>query len=212
MNQLIIDGYTVEEYIGKNIFVVKNAISYNDCDHFINITNTSTLSLRKFKEGNNVECYEVTNLYNHDINAQYNKLLLIIKNICKYYNIPFFGTTELSLRKVYGETRAHIDGACQDESIHPYTLQKIKAIRSLTCVCALNDDYQGGVYNFTIQNISVKINKGDIILFPPYWTHVHSVSKINNENNTKYRYIASFWILDDFLTKSNNDINNIILI
>jgi hypothetical protein len=45
-----------------------------------------------------------------------------------------------------------------------------------------------------IYNISLKMKKGSVIIFPPYWTHLHEVS--NLENNT-YRYTINTWTLEN---------------
>jgi hypothetical protein len=72
----------------------------------------------------------------------------------------------------------------------------------LTIVVSLNDDFEGGVYNFPNQNITIKPKKGTAILFPPYYTHPHGVSAIETG---KFRYICSSWALDDFMIDASNN-------
>jgi hypothetical protein len=48
----------------------------------------------------------------------------------------------------------------------------------LTAVGCLNDDYEGGEIVFPRQNISYRINRGDIIMFPGGLTHPHYVEPV----------------------------------
>jgi hypothetical protein len=48
----------------------------------------------------------------------------------------------------------------------------------LTFVGCLTDEYEGGILSFPRQNISTKLKKGDIIIFPGGITHPHCVSSI----------------------------------
>ncbi len=89
--------------------------------------------------------------------------------------IPNISTVEF--RKIYGETKKHIDNISRDNP------------RMLTCIIMLNDDYDDGIFSFPSQNVQFKPKKGDIILFPPYWTHPHQVSAPTNG----FRYAITFW-------------------
>ena len=48
----------------------------------------------------------------------------------------------------------------------------------LTAVGCLNDDYEGGEIVFPRQNITYRINRGDIIMFPGGLTHPHYVEPV----------------------------------
>ena len=48
-----------------------------------------------------------------------------------------------------------------------------KGIPTLSLLGCLNDDYEGGEICFPVQNRNIKMKKGDILAFPPYWTHPH---------------------------------------
>mgnify|MGYP003968137707 CR=1 FL=1 len=63
----------------------------------------------------------------------------------------------------------------------------------LTSIVMLNDDYEGGIFHFPNQKISVKLKKGQLIAFPPYWTHLHGVEAVIN--NT-YRYTINTWLFE----------------
>lgn len=99
------------------------------------------------------------------------------------------------LRKIFGATRLHTDGIKEVYhsniiSIRDNHLKEYRMVRNATVIFALNDNYEGGVFNFTYQDVTFKLNKGSVLIFPPYWTHPHEVSELLN--NT-YRYTLSTW-------------------
>lgn len=54
----------------------------------------------------------------------------------------------------------------------------------LTTVGCLSDDYDGGILSFPRQDVYIKLNKGDLIVFPGGITHPHYVTQtINGERN-----------------------------
>ena len=65
-----------------------------------------------------------------------------------------------------------------------------KEIRTISCIIALNSNYSGGYFEFPVQKISLKLKRGDLIIFPPYWTHPHKVSEPLNETS---RYTINTW-------------------
>jgi len=48
----------------------------------------------------------------------------------------------------------------------------------ITFVACIGDDYEGGYLEFPKQKVSIKLNKGDLILFPGSYTHPHGVTKL----------------------------------
>jgi hypothetical protein len=107
-----------------------------------------------------------------------------------------FGNTGFELRKIYGATKLHSDGINQIEYkkdiwfIKNQTIGDKKMIRNMSFILHLNDDYEGGLFKFPLHDVEVKLKKGSVIIFPPYWTHPHCVSEL--ENNT-YRYTINTW-------------------
>jgi len=63
----------------------------------------------------------------------------------------------------------------------------------MSIIIALNDDYEGGEFYFPIQDFRIKLKKGQIIVFPPYWTHYHMVDSPINET---YRYTLNTWLYE----------------
>lgn len=63
--------------------------------------------------------------------------------------------------------------------------------RQLVAIWYLNDvEGPGGETEFLLQETSVKPEQGKLILFPPFWTHVHR--GVTLQKGTKY--IATTWV------------------
>ena len=88
----------------------------------------------------------------------------------------------MQLRKINGPTLLHTDGALY--------LPETNKCRLYSVIVALNSDYEGGEVNFPEQDVTVKLEAGDALIFPPYWTHPHST----NELNGTFRYTINSWI------------------
>jgi hypothetical protein len=206
--------YKITEYLNTQIFVVDNVLDIDTCAQIVSDIKTKKCDKLVFTTGNNVECFKVTDC---EDKCQFfmKKIFEVAHEIIALKNIPISGMYDIEIRKVYGETRMHQDGTCPDNGRHPTRDHTLKIIRSLTIVGVLNDDYEGGEYSFPSQNIKIKLKAGSFIMFPPYWTHPHSVSKIITKPNcNEYRYIVSTWVLDNFYIKYDDDdnINNIIVL
>lgn len=105
-----------------------------------------------------------------------------------------------ALRKIFGPTRLHMDGLQIDKNFNKTFFQmnresrdinmNIDIIRCASAVFTLNDDYDNGFFKFPNLNISLKLKKGSVLIFPPYWTHLHETEQLLN--NT-YRYTLNTW-------------------
>ena len=131
--------------------------------------------------------------YNDVINEIMQKIASTIGQVNN--KIELNQNTGYMLRKVYGETRLHIDNISQiyDTNVNFIKNNHIgnyKMIRTASIIFGLNDDYEGGIYNFPYYDISIRLKKGSVIIFPPYWTHEHQVSRVLNGT---YRYTLSTW-------------------
>ena len=66
------------------------------------------------------------------------------------------------------------------------------AIRQLVALWYLNDlDGEGGQTEFSYQEISVQPEAGKLILFPPFWTHLHRGKTLQSGR----KYIATTWVV-----------------
>jgi hypothetical protein len=176
----------------SNIFVIENVISDSLCNELVELVNTSPLTFKDLsKDGkNNAECYEFS-LSDHLQDNKYknydNLLVPIVYNCFDTVkklrrDLKISMDCGYSLRKFYGKTHDHIDWIYEDKN----------ESRVLTLIIFLNDNYEGGVFNFTSHNISYRLKKGSALLFPPYWTHPHNVTPVKNGH---YRYTINTWAL-----------------
>ena len=194
-------GHDVIE-LDSSIFVIENIMSPEKCSEYIELIDS--LSLTKMEVStelkNNVECYavhfdkliasnsETYKKYDDEVFSIAHKAFEIVKTIRPYITIS--NDSGYMVRKIYGETVPHIDNLITNVSCD--NTVNINTIRSLSLIIVLNDDYSGGIFSFPYQNVKHKLQKGSAIVFPPYWTHLHSVSKV--EDN-KFRYTINTWAL-----------------
>lgn len=174
-----------------------------DCDKCKEIVNfiTENKQLHQYIDvnpikKNNVECSfinineNMTNEYIISLDVYIkNKIGDIIKLIIK--ENPMFPSKVFdngyTLRQIHGGTQLHIDGMFEN-----YGVNANRHPRLLSIIVNLNEDYDGGEFNFPKQNVKIKLKKGEAVCFPPYWTHPHEVSSVSFG---EYRYTINTWIL-----------------
>ncbi len=115
----------------------------------------------------------------------------LIEELCKKYTITISGDSGYCLRKIYGPTRQHKDGININAVDNRYL--PIRKIRNMSVIICLNDDYEGSEFYFPMQDYRIKLGKGQIITFPPYWTHPHLVYP---PTNGTYRYTINTWLYE----------------
>ena len=137
------------------------------------------------------------------------KYILLFDNISKILEnifininprISFKFNSGLILRQIFGATRQHIDDIFYDKSFNKVFIQQNREsreinmnamiIRNASAIFSLNDNYDGGVFNFPDMNFELKLKKGSVLIFPPYWTHKHETTELLN--NT-HRYTVTTW-------------------
>jgi hypothetical protein len=181
----------------------ENILSSEYCDEIINIIDkvieNKEYNIEKWEIQQNVNCL----YFNSDCdklikyerikkldNEVYNIISKVINKLKNNYNIICTGDSGYCFRKIYGPTRIHKDGII----INPINNRlSIKKIRNMSIIIALNDDYEGGEFYFPKQDYRVKLKKGDIICFPPYYTHPHMVDAPLNRT---YRYTINTWLFE----------------
>ena len=183
---------------GSCIYTASNLISRTQCDAIVKYIegNPSLWRERIVDDKNNVECKFIQ--LTSDVKDYtlldgfiFEKIGLLIKKITEE-NKWFKGANDdgYTLRKVYGGTKLHVDG------VHSTAGGFKKFVRSLSVIIVLNDDYDGGVFCFPNQGLKFRVQKGQAILFPPYWTHPHSVTSVGEGQS---RYTINTWILEKFI-------------
>ena len=61
---------------------------------------------------------------------------------------------------------------------------------ALSGVVALNDDYVGGKFRFHYLDLTVELERGDVLLYPSNFIATHSVGHV--ESGTRYSYVTWF--------------------
>jgi hypothetical protein len=79
--------------------------------------------------------------------------------------LTFEYNTGYNLRKIHGRTKIHCDQLLNVNppgisSIYDNLPENINMVRQTSTIFALNDNYEGGVFNFPEQDVSFKIKKG----------------------------------------------------
>jgi hypothetical protein len=133
------------------------------------------------------------NMYLDKINNAMQKIDEIMKEIND--KIVFETNSGYCLRKIYGKTRNHIDSISEVYNsgitfIKKNKMGDYKMVRNASIIFTLNDNYEGGEFKFTYHNLKIKLKKGSVIIFPPFWTHPHETEDLLN--NT-YRYTINTW-------------------
>lgn len=191
--------------ITNSIIIInnENILSSEFCDEIINIIdeiiNNKKNNIEKWEINQNVNCLYFSSDCNKLKKEEKIKKLddevfkIISKVISILYNdfgIISTGDSGYCFRKIYGATRLHKDGVI----INPVNNRlSIKKIRNMSVIIALNDNYEGGEFYFPKQDYRVKLKKGDIICFPPYYTHPHMVDAPLNRT---YRYTINTWLYE----------------
>jgi predicted 2-oxoglutarate/Fe(II)-dependent dioxygenase YbiX len=189
---------------GTNVFTISDVFTHAQCDEIVNyIQNNSALWGERdlgYASGNNVECKFLTlkELINSGIPGAKEIDDLIFKRLGAVLdafreirpNFKGIHDDGYTLRKIYGGTKQHVDG------VHSKISGFTKLVRALSFVAVLNDDYDGGIFNFPAQNLKFKVKKGEVVIFPPYWTHPHSVTRVGEG---QARYAINTWILENFI-------------
>ena len=162
----------------NQIFLVdlSETITDSECDYIVD-------AIKKYKLKNIEKGTGNSNCRCHGIDLQHLANIPgseeIATNICKTLqkgfdklkvkvnnNIEVNTTTAIQLREIWGYTSPHTDVPAYEGDD-----------RVLSVIIALNDDYEGGIFNFPEQQFSCKLKKLQMIAFPPFWTHPHYVSK-----------------------------------
>lgn len=184
----------------NQIFLIENYVSSKDCDNLIDIIDKHANLKETWDKNSNVVCDyllvdKINNLELRDdtdflIFKYINNFTKLLKN---NYNIDSNGDSGYCLRKIYGATRFHKDGIDSSKMNHNNDSSLTKKARTMSIIIALNEDYEGGKFYFPNQDFDIKLKKGQLIAFPPYWTHVHGVEE--PLNNT-FRYTINTWLLE----------------
>ena len=198
-----IGKFEVEEF-DSNIFLAKNIICDDFCDMITEIIENSLTNYSTYGKTMNVNCFYKywEHEYKEDSDEMKKKIkyaknifdkiylksiVFLISNFLGIFDNYIPKHSGFILRKIIGPTRMHMDGTIGSPKV------PAQQIRILTCIIGLNSDYQGGIWYFPNQNVNLHVKKGDVLFFPPYWQHHHSVQ----EPFINPRYTITTWFLDE---------------
>lgn len=176
-----------------NIFIFEDIITIEQCNHIIEIMETyfkkKEYKIGKWEKEKNTNCIFIRTI-NELENMVYDIINKIIIKLYKDYRIICRGDSGYCYRKIFGPTRLHTDGLYVEKDKEYIPMNQI---RNMSVIICLNDDYEGGEFYFPKQDRTIKLKKGNIIVFPPYWTHPHMTYPLLN--NT-YRYTINTWLYE----------------
>jgi hypothetical protein len=184
--------------LSDNIYVLnkEHFISSELCDELVHYMDThSSEHFEKWSPNFNVNCRFISFNHDNDLKNKYdNTIFKVINSIIHFmymtFDIKSSGDCGYTLRKIFGPTRAHSDGIRVEAKNDVISTHRIRNVSVIIC---LNSDYEEGQFYFPKQNKLIKLEKGEIILFPPYWTHPHMV--LSPSQNT-YRYTLHTWLFE----------------
>ena len=180
---------------GSFIYLKKNALPGDICNEMIRRFESTTEDQYKgrigqnFKEDHSIKKSTDIALSAHqhwqDITQELfrslNSSLKEFSTAFPFFNGPFKDVGYAMQRSEKNEYyNWHIDGGSHDF-----------ADRQLVALWYLNDVAgPGGATEFMFQDVAVQPTQGSLILFPPFWTHEHRNSKL--EDGVKY--VATTWV------------------
>jgi predicted 2-oxoglutarate/Fe(II)-dependent dioxygenase YbiX len=177
------------------IFLFDEIFTVEECNHIIDIINKHAVIDREVYEpsknviADSVNIAEILNKGEQEVcNLIMDKILHICNTFKNEYNISISGFDTPTLRKIKGPTRLHKDGIVTKTTQDGYC--KVYEIRNMSIIIALNDDYDGGELCFPEHKRKIKLKMGQVVAFPPYWTHPHYTNELKNDT---VRYTVNSW-------------------
>ena len=180
------------------IFLFNDVLTEEECDYFINITNTYAVKEREkygpranvLADSVNIVELSVPSDKKKVTDIMFERIIKLCKNFKETYDIDMGGFTTPTLRKIIGATRLHKDGIILDKQINKNGQCPASELRNMSIIVALNGYYEGGELCFPEHGRSIKLKKGQAIAFPPYWTHPHYTNELLNGT---VRYTVNLW-------------------
>lgn len=184
-------------YPKDGIFLFNDVLTDEECEYIIGVINKYAIKEREkhgfFTSGSesNVIADSITameipepGIKEKVCKLMFEKLMYLCKNFSEVYKIYMGGFEAPTFRKIRGATKLHIDGVFSAQ------------IRNMSLILALNDNYQGGELCFPEHGRIIKLKKGQLVAFPPYWTHPHYTNELLNGT---VRYTVNTWTYDTVL-------------
>jgi hypothetical protein len=174
-------------YPKDGIFLFNDVFTDEECEYIIGVINKYAVKGRE-KHGptknviaDSVNIMELSEpgLKKRVCDLMFEKIMDMCKKFSEVYNIRMGGFESPTLRKIRGATKLHKDGISSGGKM-----------RNMSIILALNDNYQGGELCFPEHGRIIKLKKGQLVAFPPYWTHPHYTNELLNGT---VRYTMNCW-------------------
>ncbi|QIG59526.1 putative dioxygenase [Dishui Lake phycodnavirus 2] len=178
----------------NNIYLLKHVVSDDMCTKLVKIIDSEAVYQEKVEKGRyNVQCTYVPAHLLKDT-----RLCVYVQNVFSEISRLMYAKTNLkttkcggvTLRKIHGKTTYHQDGPYDFNLVENHKID-VTDIRKFSVIVALNEDYEGGELYFKMQDAEFKLQRGEALIFPPYWTHPHETRDLRNGT---YRYTLNGWL------------------
>lgn len=166
------------------IFIIDDFISEEDCNEIIkeidlnanvdDVMKNKYTNLKAKVMSDDIDLYLTTKYMTE-------RTRTLCNDLYSKYNLPLKRFYTMEFKKIYGNTKPHIDYIYHNTPTD---------LRCLSTIVALNSNYEGGELIFPVQNRTIKLKRGQLIAFPPYWTHPHYTNDLKNDT---FRYTATIW-------------------
>jgi len=183
-----------------HIFILRNILTIEEADTLRNLIENGPRSQegkidlddgKDWTQNVSATCF---NLEHVNDKEQYNIIKNCLYKISKYMKdmtgLEAYYPTDgcVRLRKIYDATKIHYDGIIHN----PRNPCFENNTRVFSTIIALNSDYEGGELCFPFQDVEIKLEAGDAIIFPPYRTHLHYTNALNGT----FRYTINTWLCE----------------
>tara|TARA_Y100000592_G_scaffold59695_1_gene93417 strand:+ start:279 stop:920 length:642 start_codon:yes stop_codon:yes gene_type:complete len=186
----------------------KNALSNKSCDYIVNCFNEFKEHVKTGKTGSGKEMKHWKDSWDLNLMNVKNELeSFLIKelksslkdNIDKYVSKYHLLSPERgSIWKYHSIYPYAIHAKRYEKNVQGYHIYhadistiKEQIYRTAVCMYYLNDVSEGGETEFYHQKVKIKPEKGTLVIFPAYFTHLHKGNvPISND-----KYILNFWLM-----------------
>jgi hypothetical protein len=178
------------EHLHENIYKVKDFMSMKMCQELVEYIDKNAIHDVKLTKNANVRCHFIPAHMTPYMDTVKDVFTEIARKFFIMYRVKTMRCSDVSMRKIHGATKMHVDGMYDDQLLEGDKICTIN-LRKLTVIVALNGDYEGGNLIFPKQNFKLKLKAGEAVIFPPYWTHIHLTEP---PTNNTFRYTLNGWL------------------
>jgi hypothetical protein len=174
------------------IFVIDKALNFDECQELINVIDEQATLEECYGYKSNVQSrYIDLEMLKNSHRELHDRIYKMIFNSINRIVIKIGETTPIDislirsdsgyrLRKIHGPTKIHTDGVLEENGM----------VRFASLIFALNSDYEGGEIVFPEQDVKIKLKAGQVLFFPPHWSHPHETLELHGT----YRYTINTWL------------------